>query len=127
MPRLIEGIVCSLKWSKLLQEAAIRQDTLFHWVRVGNGEFILFGQESVTYGHLERYAAYTAQEFVDLFPVLFKISRKENEWQFLSKEFHMHLKNEENLSNVLARILLRLLKTDPHLVLENCKNLELLN
>lgn len=119
MPRLIEGIVCSLKWSKLLYAAEIRQDTLFHWVKVTSGEFVLFGQDGRTSGHNERYAAYTAQEFVDLFPVLFKISRRKREWQFLSKEFHMHLEDEDNLSNVLARILLRLLKTNPHLMIKN--------
>ena len=109
----LENLVCSIDWSKRLFELGVHQDTHFKWVKKDEGFELCFASH---FGEI-KYAAFTAQDFIDLFPKLFRIARSNDEWKFMSKEFSIHLKHENNLSNVFARILIRLLKEQEQLKL----------
>lgn len=108
--RSLEKQVCSLVWSKRLMEIGIRQDTYFHWVYNSKAEVWdvswtdYFDEDEI------HYAAFTVQDFVDLFPRIFNILRCENRWRFYCEASDMHLKDEENVANVFARILISITK-----------------
>jgi len=103
---------CDLKWAKRLKEIGIRQDTCFHYVWDSKNETYEICWSSDGYDD-EHYAAFTAQDFIGIFPRLFKIARSETEWKFYCEYADMHLPDEENLANVFARILIAITKTKP--------------
>ncbi len=113
--RTLEKQVCSLKWAKRLHEIGVRQDTYFHWVFFeGQKDWnvTFFAENSIDHltDYDERYAAYTVQDFIDIFPKLFKVARSDNEWKFLCEAVDMHLKDEDNMANVFARFLISITK-----------------
>lgn len=85
----IKSIICNIKWAQKLKELGVGQETVFHYADC---------------------AAFTAQELIALFPDKFKLHRMNDIWRF---EFHgvlMHIQEEQNVANVLARILISLIK-----------------
>jgi hypothetical protein len=103
---------CDLRWAQRLKEIGLRQDTTFHYVWDDkNDRFeICWSDDHESDYESETYAAYTVQDFVDLFPRLFKFSRSDNEWKFICEYADIHLENEEKLANVFARILISITK-----------------
>jgi hypothetical protein len=100
---------CDLKWSKRLKEIGIRQDTCFHYVWDCKNQIFEICWSSDSYDD-EHYSAFTAQDFIELFPRLFKIARSDKEWKFYCEHADMHLHDDENLANVFARILISITK-----------------
>lgn len=100
---------CSLKWAKRLKEIGVRQDTVFHYVWDAKNDQFEICWSSEPYDE-ENYSAFTAQDFVDLFPKLFKFARKDHEWKFYCEAADMHLANEYKLADVFARILISITK-----------------
>jgi|GEM_PF-6727121 hypothetical protein len=112
--RSLDKHVCSLKWAQRLREIGIRQDTYFHWIYDEKNEiwevcWSDYFDETDTH-----CAAFTAQDFIDLFPKYFRMVRNENEWGFdfgrTSDYAETSLKEDENLANVFARILIAITK-----------------
>jgi hypothetical protein len=101
---------CSLKWAQRLKEIGIRQDTMFHYVWDEKNTKYEICWSSNSYDE-EHYSAYTVQDFVDLFPKLFKFARSDSEWKFYCEYADMHLKDENKLADVFARILVAITKT----------------
>ena len=100
---------CSFKWAQRLKEIGVRQDTVFHYVWDEKNAIYEICWSNEPYDD-ENYSAYTAQDFVDLFPRLFKFARNEGEWKFYCEYADMHLSSEENLADVFARILVAITK-----------------
>jgi len=102
--------VCSLKWAQRLNEIGVRQDTYFQWVYDQKNDVWevcwsdFFEEQDI------HCAAFTAQDFVDLFPDLFRLARSNNQWKFYCEYADMHLQDDENLANVFARILIYITK-----------------
>lgn len=109
--RSLEKQVCSLKWAKRLSEIGVRQDTYFHWAYDEKNDRWDVCWTDYFDEDEPHYAAFTAQDFIDLFPRLFKIARSESEWLFYCEYADMRLGNEENLADVFARILVAITKT----------------
>ncbi len=108
--RSLEKQVCTLKWAQRLKEIGVRQDTFFHWVYDKKNERwdVAWADE---WDEEDVYcAAFTAQDFVDLFPKLFKFARNDKEWKFYCEYADMHLNDENNLADVFARILVSITK-----------------
>lgn len=108
--RSLEKHVCNLKWSTRLWQLGIRQDTFFHWIYDKKNEIWEVTWTNYFDEDENHYAAFTVQDFVDLFPRFFKISRSDNEWKFYCEAADMHLENEDNMANVFARILVAITK-----------------
>lgn len=100
---------CSLKWAKRLKEIGVRQDTVFHYVWDDKNNCFEICWSNEPYDD-ENYSAFTIQDFVDLFPRLFKFARNNDEWKFYCEAADMHLKDENNLADVFARILVAITK-----------------
>lgn len=99
---------CSLKWAKRLKDIGVRQDTTFHYVWDSKNDcFEICCSESYAD---ENYSAFTVQDFVDLFPKLFRIDRNYKSWNFNCEYAEMHLDNEYKLADVFARILITITK-----------------
>lgn len=124
--RDLEKNVCSRKWAERLKEIGVRQDTYFFWMydkkqeRWDVGWSDYFDEDDIY------CAAYTVQDFVDLFPRLFKFARDGHEWKFYCEYADMHLENEEKLADVFARILIAITKNKgqdkkPKLILKKLK------
>ncbi len=107
--RNFEKNFCSVKWAQRLKEIGVRQDTAFHYVWFKESqEFRILRVENFLY--TECCSAFTVQDFVDLFPKLFKFARSGNEWKFYCEGADMHLKDEDRLADVFARILVSITK-----------------
>lgn len=105
----IDNHFCDLKWAKRMKEIGIRQDTVFHYVWDDKNEVFEICWSHDEYD-TEHYAAFTAQDFVGIFPSFFKIARNESQWKFSCEYADMNLHDEENLANVFARILVAITK-----------------
>lgn len=118
---VLEKHFCDIKWSQRLKGIGIRQDTCFHWVYHKNHD--VWTIEMLRNYNLdidiESCAAFTVQDFIDLFPKLFRIARSEKEWKFYCEYADMHLQDEENLANVFARILIAITKNKDHKIMLN--------
>lgn len=109
--RSLEKHVCSLKWAQRLHELGVRQDSYFHWIYDDKDDRWDVSWTNYFDQDEPHYAAFTAQDFVDLFPRLFKFSRSDGSWKFLCEYADMTLhENEENIANVFARILVAIAK-----------------
>ncbi len=100
---------CSLQWAKRLKEIGVRQDTTFHYVWDSKNDCFEVCWSTAPYDN-ENYAAFTIQDFVDIFPKLFKFARNDNEWKFYCEYADMHLDDENRLADVFARILVAITK-----------------
>jgi hypothetical protein len=100
---------CSLQWAKRLKEIGVRQDTMFHYVWDDKNDQFEITWSNEPYDD-ENYSAFTIQDFVDLFPKLFKFARNDHEWKFYCEAADMHLANENKLADVFARILVAITK-----------------
>lgn len=100
---------CSLQWAKRLKEIGVRQDTTFHYVWDSKNDCFEICWSSDPYDD-ESYSAFTVQDFVDLFPKLFKFARNGGEWKFYCEYADMHLNDENKLADVFARILVAITK-----------------
>lgn len=104
---------CSIAWAIRLKEIGVRQDTCAYYLPA---EYKLDGIWHIDDDEIkhikmdERIAAYSVQDFIDIFPDLFKLARSENEWKFYCEAADMHLKDETILANVFARILISITK-----------------
>jgi hypothetical protein len=112
--RTLDKHVCSLKWAQRLNEIGVRQDTYFHWLYDDKNEIWEVCWSDYFDEQDTHFAAYTAQDFIDLFPKLFRLARNESEWKFdfgrHSDFAEMSLKEDENLANVFARMLIAITK-----------------
>ena len=76
--RSIEKQVCSLNLAKRLHEIGVRQDTYFHWIHdKKNDLWEVCWSDYLDEDDVPHYAAFTAQDLVDLF-----FARNNNEWKF---------------------------------------------
>jgi hypothetical protein len=124
--RDLEKNVCSRKWAERLKEIGVRQDTYFHWIYDKKNEQWDVGWSDYFDEDDFHCSAFTVQDFIDLFPRLFKFSRNEHEWNFYCEYADIHLEDEENLANVFARILIAITKNKtqvnkPKLILKRLK------
>jgi hypothetical protein len=112
MFRNLEKQVCSLKWAQRLAEDGVRQDTYFQWIYDEKAEkWDVAWTSYLDFDADERhYAAFTVQDFIDIFPKLFKFARSDNEWKFYCEAFDGHLEGETNLADIFARVLLTITK-----------------
>lgn len=108
--RNLDKNFCSLKWAQRLKEIGVRQDTMFHYVWDEKNVCYEICWSHDSYDE-EHYSAFTAQDFVDLFPKLFKFARSDGEWKFYCEYADMHLRDETKLADVFARILVAITKT----------------
>lgn len=108
-----ESNFCSFKWSVFLKECGVRQDTAFHYVWDPKNDKYEICWSGLPYNE-ECYAAYTIQEFVDLYPKEFKLYRDSNQWTLHVTKDHISadasMDDEEKLVDVFARILITLTK-----------------
>jgi hypothetical protein len=106
----IKKHVCSLEWAKRLKELNARQDTTFTWYQgESENEWCV---DSYIYVNEEdpHFAAFTVQDFFDIYPELFRFARFKNEWKFSCEGLDAYAEAENNFSNVCARILVTMLK-----------------
>lgn len=112
--KTLDKHVCSLKWAQKLFEIGVRQDTYFHWIYDEKNEVWEVCWSDYYDEQDKHVAAFTAQDFIDLFPKLFRLARSESEWKFdfgrHSDFAEMSLKEDENLANVFARMLITITK-----------------
>lgn len=108
--RTLDKHVCDLKWAKRLKEIGIRQDTYFQWLYdAKNDKWDVAWYDFCDEDEIH-CAAFTAQDFIEIFPKLFKVARNLNKWLFYCEYADMDLPNEDNLANVFARILIAITK-----------------
>ena len=108
--RDLDKQVCSLNWARRLCEIGVRQDTYFHWIYDEKNDKWEVSWTDYFDEDDMHFAAFTAQDFVDLFPRLFKFARNDNEWKFYCEAIDAHMQDEEKLADVFARILIALTK-----------------
>ncbi len=108
--RSLDKQVCSVKWAKRLKEIGIRQDTYFHWIYDEKNDIWEVSWTDYFDETDIHCSAFTVQDFVDLFPRLFKVARSENQWKFYCEYADMSLDDEPNMANVFARILISISK-----------------
>lgn len=108
--RSLEKHVCDRKWAQRLKEIGVRQDTYFHWVYDDKNDIWEVAWTSYFDESDTHCAAFTAQDFIDLFPRLFKFARSDNQWKFYCEYADMDLDGENNIANVFARILISITK-----------------
>jgi hypothetical protein len=108
--RSLEKQVCSLKWAKRLREIGIRQDTYYQWIYDYKNDSWDICASDYYDEDTVHVAAFTAQDFIDLFPHLFTFKRREDQWIFSCDKIDMQVHDEENLADVFARILITITK-----------------
>jgi len=108
----LEKHVCSLKWSIRLFELGARQDTYFHWIYIQKDDRweVLQSDDDFYEDDVPHFAAYTAQDFVDLFPRVFTLRRINIRWRLECDVISAEMDIEEKLADVFARILITLIK-----------------
>lgn len=104
-----ENNFCSFKWAVFLKECGVRQDTSFHYVWDEKNDKYEICWSGYPYED-ECYAAYTIQEFVELFPKEFKLYRENDSWRMYVTQADASMGDEEKLVDVFARILITLTK-----------------
>lgn len=100
---------CSFKWAVFLKECGVRQDTAFHYVWDTKNDIYEICWSGYPYNE-ESYAAYSIQEFVELFPKEFKLIRESKKWSLYLMQADLSMAEEENLVDVFARMLITLTK-----------------
>lgn len=100
---------CSFKWAVFLKECGVRQDTSFHYVVNEKNDKPVLAWSSYNYDG-ETYAAFTIQEFVELFPKVFTLERGEKKWIMRLANADASMDKDEKLVDVFARILITLTK-----------------
>lgn len=122
MFRNLEKHVCDLKWSQRMKEIGIRQDTYFQWVYDKKNDIWevtlcdYFDESDEDEIHC---AAYTVQDFVDIFPKLFRFARDNGCFLFKCEYVDLTMpvltEDKGNLANIFARFLVRMTKNKDEL------------
>jgi hypothetical protein len=112
--RNLEKHVCSPRWAQRLKEIGVRQDTIFQWTyNEFHHEWSLVRTNyipDISEIKSPICAAFMIQEFIDIFPRLFRVSRNDDQWRFYCEVIDTHCEEPDNLANVFARILITITK-----------------
>jgi hypothetical protein len=109
----LEDQVCAFEWAARLKELGVRQDTCRYW------HYDMFGPILSNRSHHDSEvgcAAYLTDELLALFPKDIELQRKDNRWilkfgtDMFSGKVDLNIEPEESLANVLARVLIALIK-----------------
>ena len=127
----LKDIACSLQWAKRLKEENIKQDSLFWWKEHESRWSLSLSerplQQFIDCGRA--IAAFTVQEFNNVFPKIYRLAHDHNEWKLGFEDQNdclvsIHLPNETNMANVYAKMLLSIIKNKQKMIDQRLKELK---